>query len=706
MGVEHLRVLRAGFASPMRSPLAGANEGTRVMGTTIKSLGTALALAGTLGCSAAAQTVLPPINVTSTRLGDGITGASTTVITAEDIARSPGESLQSLLGREPGIQTWSTYGGVNGAGTVVDMRGFGVTAASNTLVLLNGRRLTDIDLAGVDFSAIPRDSIERIEITRGNSGAVLYGDGAVGGVINIVTKTGVAVPPSARVEGGWGTFNQREAAVSVNTASGPYSASVFSNSVNSDGYRVNNALRQINANGDLRYTTDQGSAYFNVAADDQHIGLPGARLVTVTSSLVDTDRRGATTPSAFAEKQGINVTMGFTRMVAQDFELIVDGSYREKQQRAFSSLSGTDSSDKRALATASFTPRFVSRRGLLGFQSKVITGLDFYDASLRSDRSRQLSEASYHRYDLTQQSIGLYWQQTVGIVPSTDVSWGTRIQTTKVSAKDRFDAAAPGADPFDSQASRLDFEESQYAAHLGLEHRFSDAFAMFGRVARSFRTPTVDERIGVNAFPVDFKLRTQTSMDKEIGVRVHLGAFDLQSSVYEMLLTDEILFIPFPPTGANVNLDPTRRTGFENIATYRVSDASRLKGALSFTRAVFREGTNSGHDVPLVSRWTGSVGVSWDVWKKWVVADVAARYIGSRRMDNDQPNTQPLIGEHTLVDVRLGGEIEKFFWSVAVQNVFDVAFFDYAIASASTAGRYNAYPMPGRTVMVKAGSTF
>ena len=41
------------------------------------------------------------------------------------------------------------------------------------------------------FRTIPLNSVDHIEITRGNSGAVLYGDGAIGGVINIVTKTDI-----------------------------------------------------------------------------------------------------------------------------------------------------------------------------------------------------------------------------------------------------------------------------------------------------------------------------------------------------------------------------------------------------------------------------------------------------------------------------------------------------------------------------------
>jgi iron complex outermembrane receptor protein len=681
------------------------------MGTRFRLIGAALALTALLAQAASAQDspqdgklILPTIDVWASRTGTGITGASTSVITAEDIARSPGATLQDLLSREVGVQTISTSGGQNGAGTTVDLRGFGATAASNTLVLLNGRRLTDIDLSGIDFSTIPRDSIERIEITRGNSGAVLYGDGAVGGVINIITKTGVAQPPSGRVEAGFGSFNQRELNASAAGSQGPFAVSVSGNAVNSDGYRVNNYVRQRNAVGDLRYTGDQGSAWFNVSGDDQHLGLPGGRLVTLTSSELDSDRRGATTPNAFSSKTGGGLTFGVSRMFGQGIELIADGNLRRKDQTIFSTLFGADTSDLRQLTTGSLTPRAIINSQLFGAPTKVTTGIDYYNSDLDAKRSVALSDPPYHSYDLNQQATAIYWQQTVGVLPTTDISGGARLQQTRLSARDRYDDMAPGA--FDAQATPLDSVETQHALHLGFEHRFSPMFAMFGRVARSFRTPNVDERIGVNAFPVDFNLKTQTSRDIEGGVRGRFGAFDWQSSVYEMLLNNEILFIPFPPIGANINLDPTRRVGVENSATLRLSDAVRLKGGLSYIRATFREGMYAGNDVPLVSRWTENLGLSWDVYQKFAVFDAVVRWVGDRRMDNDQANFQPMIASHATVDVRLGGEVKNLFWSVAVQNLFNVQYFDYAVASSATFGRYNAYPLPGRIYMVKAGATF
>ena len=67
------------------------------------------------------------------------------------------------------------------------MRGFGIFGDQNTLVLLDGQRISENEQASVNWSAIPLSAIERIEIMRG-SGAVLYGGGATGGTINIITK--------------------------------------------------------------------------------------------------------------------------------------------------------------------------------------------------------------------------------------------------------------------------------------------------------------------------------------------------------------------------------------------------------------------------------------------------------------------------------------------------------------------------------------
>ena len=273
---------------------------------------------------------------TPVRQFPGIVGTASTVITAEEIAHSPAQTLQEIIGQVPGVQLTNLFGGVNGAGTTVDLRGFGAFASANTLILINGRRLNDIDMNGVDLSTIPRDSIERIEITRGNSGAVLYGDNAIGGVINIVTKTGVGGPPVAiRGEAGLGSFNQRMASVSAATNFGPWSTSFYGNGIKSDGYRVNNALDQRNGIGNIQYSTPDLTAFLTLSGDDQKLGLPGGRLVDPNAGINElvTDRRGTSTPFNYANKQGANVTTGFTKSLGNGVDLIVDGGVRDKKQQ-------------------------------------------------------------------------------------------------------------------------------------------------------------------------------------------------------------------------------------------------------------------------------------------------------------------------------------------------------------------------------------
>jgi iron complex outermembrane recepter protein len=648
---------------------------------------------------------------------NGIVGASTSVITADDIAHSPAQSVAEIIAQTPGVQLQSLYGGVNGAYTSVDLRGFGAFQTANSLLLINGRRVNDIDLNGVDISTIPRDSIERIEITKGNSGAVLYGDNAVGGVINIILKNGVGGPPVAmRAEAGVGSFNSRLANLSVATNSGPWSTSFYGNAVKSDGYRVNNALDQRDGVGNLNYTAPGLTAFLTLSGDDQKLGFPGGRIVDPSIGVNElvTNRQGAATPFDYGNKQGANATAGFTKTLLNGVDLIVDGGVRDKKtQAAFFNAFGDSYVDSH-LQTWSITPRLSIKNVIFGLPSSILTGIDYYDATYHSERPTDKGLPPIHTYDLSQQTLAGYFQQSIGLLPTTDFSYGARLQQTTLKARDILNNDPNCALFFSCSVQNLplDSQEGQYALHIGLEHRLNNVFSVFGRAARAFRTPNVDERLSsgpafdpfFNPIPQTFMLKTQTSHDIEGGFRIKSGGFQMQSSIYNMDVENEIHFIP--ALFYNVNLDPTRRYGSETSATLRVSDSVLLRAGAAYTRAVFREGAFAGNDVPLVSRYTASGGVTWNIWQKYLVADATVRYWSSRRMDNDQANTQLPIPANATVDFGLSGEYDRFFWSLRVNNVFNALYYDYAIASSFTDGRFSAYPLPGRTFLVKAGATF
>ena len=284
------------------------------MGTKVSVLGAATALllvAQTASAQDALQ--LPPIDVTFSRLGGNITGASTSVITAEDIEHSPAQSLPDILSQAAGVQVTHLLGGPTGAEDMVDLRGFGAFAQSNVLILVNGRRYQDFDLQGFDFSSIPLNSIERVEITRGNSGAVLYGDGAIGGVINIVTKTASVSPLEGRVEGAVGSYGYQAGRISVSSSSGPWSTSIFSNVATSSGYRQNSELRQQNVIGNLNYKSLGWSGYLNIAADSQRQNLPaGLPNLPLVYPITLDNPRASVTPLDWGHKQDFNITTGFT----------------------------------------------------------------------------------------------------------------------------------------------------------------------------------------------------------------------------------------------------------------------------------------------------------------------------------------------------------------------------------------------------------
>lgn len=173
--------------------------------------------------SSAAAAPLPETVVSATRFNEPLASLplGVSVITAEQIrlagATTVNEAVMKLLG-VPGRQ--DLYGGGDYA---LDLRGFGSTADSNQVVVLDGVRLNEADTGGTRLAGIPIDAVERIEVLRGN-GAVLYGEGATGGVIVITTKAGngSARRNSASVYGAIGSHDLRELRASATLAAGAF----------------------------------------------------------------------------------------------------------------------------------------------------------------------------------------------------------------------------------------------------------------------------------------------------------------------------------------------------------------------------------------------------------------------------------------------------------------------------------------------------
>jgi iron complex outermembrane receptor protein len=215
--------------------------------------------------------------------------ANVTVIAQEDIRNSNAKNIPELLRTEEGIVVRDWTG--NGKQVEVDLRGFGESAPSNVLVLVDGRRVNQIDLSGVDWTQIPLDQIERIEIVRG-TGTVLYGDNAVGGVINIITKI-----PSDRFAfsagATLGSYSRNREHVSVSGGQGPLAASFYGSYDSTQGYRENNDYRAKDAGGKIVYDVASFlSLNLSGAYHTDDYGLPGY----LTLAELNADRRATMFP--------------------------------------------------------------------------------------------------------------------------------------------------------------------------------------------------------------------------------------------------------------------------------------------------------------------------------------------------------------------------------------------------------------------------
>jgi vitamin B12 transporter len=203
---------------------------------------------------------LNPTVVTASRSEQPLSDAlpHTTVISRADIERSQAPDAVTLLRREAGIEI--AQNGGPGTSSSLFMRG---ASSSQTLVLIDGVRVSSATLGTTQIDQLMADQIDHIEVVRGNVSA-LYGSDAIGGVVQIFTRSGKGHAPLANAEIEYGARNTKRAQAGISGSLGERGDTSFAVSVSefkTNGFSAINPQQAKNANpNDNPYTNKSVSA--------------------------------------------------------------------------------------------------------------------------------------------------------------------------------------------------------------------------------------------------------------------------------------------------------------------------------------------------------------------------------------------------------------------------------------------------------------
>lgn len=182
---------------------------------------------------------LDPVVISAGRVEQALQDvpANVTVLNRDDIERSAARTVDDLLRQIPGFSLFRRSSSLVANPTTqgVSLRGIGPSGVSRSLVLLDGVPLNDPFGGWVYWSKVPLESIERIEVVRGG-GSALYGNYALGGVINIVTQKPQATGAQGKIDGG--TRDTVDANLEANVVKNPLGVSLRGNVFSTGGYPI------------------------------------------------------------------------------------------------------------------------------------------------------------------------------------------------------------------------------------------------------------------------------------------------------------------------------------------------------------------------------------------------------------------------------------------------------------------------------------
>jgi iron complex outermembrane receptor protein len=613
---------------------------------------------------------IEPVIVSAVRSPkSGITGAgAVTVITRAEIEASGASNVAEVLRGRAGAQITDLYG--DGSRVIVSMRGFGENAASNTLMLVDGRRLNNPDLAAPEIAAISLKDVERIEIVEGSAGT-LFGDQAVGGVINIITRTPDRLRADASAAAG--SYDSRGYSAHVaNALDNGISFRMSAEDRIADNYRRHNEIDYRNALGRLDFTHERGVVFFDTQTIDEQANLPGG----LFRAEYDADRRQPRFPTDFADTRTDANRFGLRQELSPAWWLEAELARRDSDIAGV--LSATTFTQNRRVEE--LTPRLVgTRRTTLG-DAVFTLGADQLSA-------RYGISSMFGTTDAEQRVRGVYAQAVVPAIEHMTVTLGARHARVENDLRDSF--AFPAG---------LQLDDSANAVEVGVSWRL-DSWRFFARRDGNFRFAKIDEQTATFGGVVG--LKTQTGRSYEAGTEWAHGDNAFKMEIYRLDLDNEIDFDT--TTFANVNLDPTRRDGLLLVASRRVNERLALNGQYGHVDARFRSGPFQDKTVPFVADQSLRLTLEYRPNSAWQLFG-ELQTISDRVASGDISNALDILPGYSVVNAKAQYRVKSWTTSLRINNLANRKYADYAASSfnpATFANETAFYAAPERNLRLQ-----
>ncbi len=596
-----------------------------------------------------------------------------TVIESKEIVESSAQNVDELLRDVCGIDV-SRRTGFTSSTSTVTLRGFGGQARGRTLVLIDGIPFNEIYGGEVYWNAISKEDIERIEVVPGAASG-LYGPGAMGGVINIITKK----PLERKIElnSEYGDFATRNFNLNYQDILGKFRYSLSGGYFKTDGYIA--VLPGTRKDYDIRRSKENEN--FNLKLfydfDDKTQFDFGYRYYNED---VNAGRR-----YYYGSKELDNLNFGFKK----DFEKIIiqantyfnwDDPSWTYDYSPYTYIYYVNTNPKRDWGLNLQTDFKVSQ------YNRLITGLDYrwgkinskdeykYTAGGRTAGEEVVSKGK-------QEIIGLYLQDEIRFFKERLIlNLGGRFDWWESYDGYLFDDNLTPIETNYSSKSDKDFSPK-----IGLVYHLDETTTIRTSFGKGFRVPTLYDlyrtwKYGATTYKSNPDLNPEYTYSYEIGLDKTL--WEKFSNRLSLYYNDARDFIYSIDIGANTkekqNVGKVKIYGLEFETKYSISKELSLFANYTFNHSEIEEFEKDRSLEDKLLTYTpknkASFGFTFDNPKLFKV-DLRAKYTG--HIFHDDKNTQKLKGQ-IIWDLMFAKEIGKHLTiSLKIENMFDKTYQEY-----------------------------